>query len=326
MGQTVDLPPALWLTTSISGTPTDAGGPYAEQQLNYLVQALHGTASGKVSLGDLVVAALSPTAGAQVTVSPGGAFIAGSSSPQIQGVYLARSTSQVTLDVPAASTSIARHDIVVIRVLDKTYDGNPVSGVNYRTRIEYIQGDQVAGTAPATPANCLVLASITVPAGSSTVVQASNIVNATPPVNGADSHRLYRGRWTATVAGTANTGFNKLALPGVSYDPSSMISGGNVTAPIPGYYEFKGMVGINATAVTQIAACAYKNGALVMQGGQSYGSGALTAQVTDEIYLNAGDYLSLYIWTGATMTTLPSGSYTGPGYTPFFEVKYTGGK
>lgn len=177
MGQTVDLAPALWLTTQISGTPTDAGGPYAEQQLNYMLQAIRGNASGLVQLGDLLVSPLSPTAGAQILVSPGGCWIAGSSSPALQGVYLVRSVAQQTLDVPAASTSIPRNDIVVVRVLDAVYDGSPVSGVSYRTRIEYIQGSQTTGAAPAQPANTLLLAKILVPAGSSTVVNLAAITN-----------------------------------------------------------------------------------------------------------------------------------------------------
>lgn len=108
-----------------------------------------------------------------VTIAAGDAWVAGNQVSN-QGYYHVVNDSIVTVSVPQSNTS-SRTDIVVIRVYDSQYSGS------FNTaQLEVVSGTPGGGT-PATPANSIRLATITVGANVTSITNA-NIVDNRPQV------------------------------------------------------------------------------------------------------------------------------------------------
>lgn len=136
--------------------------------------------SGVVSNTDLVVTQ-STTPGMSVTVSAGSAWILGT-NVTYQGAYNFVNDSPVVLNVNESDTSHGRRDIVVARIQDAAVSGS----VNSAT-LEVIAGIPASSpTVPATPANSIRLAVLTVNANASSITN-SNIDRSSVPV--AFTHR-----------------------------------------------------------------------------------------------------------------------------------------
>ena len=103
----------------------------------------------------------------------------------------------------------------------------------------------------------------------------------------------------------------KVNLDAVSYDPSSMFSGGTFTVKVAGYYMITASVGWkNVIADKQYQIRIYKNGVLdsigVIHAALAAGQ---DSTVSDIKHLNVDDYLELYCYqaTGAdTVDLVPS--------------------
>lgn len=297
MATYVDLPSPLFVSTrNPDGTMTDAGGDITEQQLGYMFRALRGDTQGVINPGDLAVYSNTP-ANSQVWVAPGGAWVKGTSSPDVQGPYLCFLQAWELLDVPTASLSVDRWDIVVLRVLDLNFDGGPVPGVQYRGRVEYIQGDQDTGTIPNVPANSLLLAQVKCWHGATTVINAGDVTNlATGPEVVA---RRYNGGYLQQLEPTVWT---KLELPTAEYDPQN---GYDPTTwewvvPATGYYRISGQCGV--ADYGQVNGV-YIGTMLALNGyGFAWGAGAVPANwsgavsASDEKHFTKGDRISVWGW------------------------------
>lgn len=132
-----------------------------------LVMSSLVSSSGRVSLSDLVVTQ-SLTPGMRVTVSAGRAWILGT-SVVYQGAYNFVNDAPIEINIAASSTLYARRDVVIARIQDSS-----VSGAVDSATIEVVTGTPASSpVTPATPANSLVLAVITVPANATSITTAN---------------------------------------------------------------------------------------------------------------------------------------------------------
>lgn len=129
--------------------------------------AMAGASGGIVAASDLEVTETSGAPSMGVDVAGGQAWIAGSEATY-QGVYFAENRGVETLTIGASDPTNGRYDLIVAKVEDSEYSGS----VNAWSLVV------VAGTAdpspsdPATPANSITLARVTVGAGVSTITDA----------------------------------------------------------------------------------------------------------------------------------------------------------
>lgn len=120
---------------------------------------------GVVGANDLKVTEHAGTPNMSVDVAAGAAFVAGTSATW-QGTYHVESRASVTKTIAAADATNARKDIVVARVREDFYDSSGVDAWD----ISVVTGTPAGSpTAPATPANCLLLAVIDVPANDTAI-------------------------------------------------------------------------------------------------------------------------------------------------------------
>lgn len=109
-----------------------------------------------------------------VTVDIGTVYVAGSEA-QGQGLYVCTNSTTTDVAVTASHASLARIDIVIMRVYDTQY-----SGALNQSALEVIAGTPAASpVAPSTPNNSVVLANVAVGAGVTTIVNA-NITDRRP--------------------------------------------------------------------------------------------------------------------------------------------------
>jgi hypothetical protein len=149
-----------------------------------------------------------------VDVAAGTAAVAGTSVAH-QGSYLVYSAATVTVQPPTPPAANPRIDIVVLGV----EDGQVTGTHQYRWFIQVIAGAE-AGTpvVPATPANCLLLATIARQVGVSNILTGAPIVNVAsranrggmasyPPGGAAPDLNLINanGLYWSNVAGAATT-------------------------------------------------------------------------------------------------------------------------
>jgi len=157
--------------------------------------------SGIINSTDLAVTQNSP-AGMSVLVASGWAAIVGTTQSNM-GTYMAYNDATTTLTVSTANPSNPRIDIVVVTVNDAYYTGS-LNNVTFQV----IAGTPAASpVAPSTPANSLLLATIAVGAGVTSIVNANitdNRVKSTSPIAGVATNYAVTGLLeTAYVAGSA---------------------------------------------------------------------------------------------------------------------------
>jgi len=156
--------------------------------------------SGIINSTDLAVTQNSP-AGMSVLVASGWAAIVGTTQSNM-GTYMAYNDATTTLTVSTANPSNPRIDIVVVTVNDAYYTGS-LNNVTFQV----IAGTPAASpVAPSTPANSLLLATIAVGAGVTSIVTANitdNRVKATSPIGVSTNYAVTGLLETAYIAGSA---------------------------------------------------------------------------------------------------------------------------
>jgi len=156
--------------------------------------------SGIINSTDLAVTQNSP-AGMSVLVASGWAAILGTTQSNM-GTYMAYNDATTTLTVSTANASNPRIDIVVVTVNDAYYTGS-LNNVTFQV----IAGTPAsAPVAPSTPANSLLLATIAVGAGVTSIVTANitdNRVRATSPIGVSTNYAVTGLLETAYIAGSA---------------------------------------------------------------------------------------------------------------------------
>lgn len=157
---TVRLP--AWLQTGTYTAETDRFVP-----TGLLTPSSATAARGGVRRwagNEFQVVPTTPTATMQVTVKAGMAWIQGAYS-SVQGVYVTVNDGDVNLALGAAHASLARIDLVVLEILDSTY-----SGASNTAQLRIVQGTPLSTpTAPAVTGSYIVLASIRVGAGTTSI-------------------------------------------------------------------------------------------------------------------------------------------------------------
>jgi hypothetical protein len=149
----------------------------AEQMRNWLILGIAGT-QGSTSL--LPIGGVNPMLGSElavtqtgspsmaVTVKSGLAIVPGTEGSK-QGGYGVGNDADLVLSISAAHATLARIDIVVFRVRDTAYSGGVDSAV-----LEVVTGTPSGSpTAPATPANSLLLATVAVGAAVTSITNAN---------------------------------------------------------------------------------------------------------------------------------------------------------
>jgi hypothetical protein len=138
------------------------------EDVRRMLTAIAGTTGGVVDSGALAVSETSGAPSMGVDVAGGRAWIAGSEATY-QGVYFVENRGVEALTIGASDPTNGRYDLIVAKVEDSAYSGS----VNAWSLVV------VAGTAdpspvdPATPANSITLARVTVGAGVSTITDAN---------------------------------------------------------------------------------------------------------------------------------------------------------
>lgn len=123
---------------------------------------------GIVDPDDLAVTGKSGTPNMSVDVAGGRAFVAGTEGTY-QGTYLLENRGTTNLVISAADGSNARYDLVVAKVEDSAY-----SGATDAWSLAVVTGTPSGSPAePATPANAIVLARVTVGAGVTSITNAN---------------------------------------------------------------------------------------------------------------------------------------------------------
>jgi hypothetical protein len=168
--------PPLWLQAGSHTAENDRLG----------MQGIVGTQGTGDTLNQLKVSQ-SGTPGMSVQVAAGWAWVLGTTS-STQGMYSTYNDAAVTLTVTAANPTNARIDKVCLTIRDSAY-----AGASNDSILQVVAGTPSASpTAPATPASSLVLATISVAAGATSIVDA-NITDA-------------RTKAAMSLAGTGATG------------------------------------------------------------------------------------------------------------------------
>ena len=159
--------------------------------------------SGIINASDLAVTQNSPV-GMSVLVASGWSAILGTTQSNM-GVYMAYNDATTTLTVSTANPSNPRIDIVVVTVNDAYYTGS-LNNVTFQV----IAGTAAASpVAPSTPANSLLLATIAVGAGVTSIVTANitdNRVKATSPIGISTNAAVTALEEVGSVVASAATG------------------------------------------------------------------------------------------------------------------------
>lgn len=146
----------------------------------------------------------------------------------------------------------------------------------------------------------------TSPGSAQNYLSITPLVSATTSQSGSSSPASATNQATVVArahvgtAGSTGTGAQKVPIDTVDYDPTASVSTTNhrFTAPAAGYYQVNGEVYVTGSA--NVYLYLYKNGASVTYGAP----GNLTSQqdtISDLIYLNAGDYIELWVNTGSSV-------------------------
>lgn len=247
-----------------------------------------------------------------VNVASGLVVVDGTQDTTHQGSYVCLNDAVVNLTIAAADPTNPRIDIVVAQVQDSQY-----SGATDAWKLAVVTGTPAPSpSAPALPANAVLLANVAVAANATSIVSANItdkrlFVGSTP----------FRARaFQSTIQSIPNATFTKLTIDTVSYDPNSnldVVTNHRYTAPVTGYYRVTGSV-LMASAATGLIAKIYVNGSPVTASIQGTLLGGLAA---DEIHLNAGDFVEVFVSqsSGAAVNTVPAAPQTC-----YLAVTYTG--
>jgi hypothetical protein len=132
-------------------------------------------------------------------------------SQAADGSWPAQNDTAVTLTIGAADPTNPRIDIVCVQVKDSNLDGTAISPSNDVVQFAVVAGTPAPSpTAPATPANSLLLAAVTVPAAAATIVNA-NITATTSLLAPLPVRRRFVGQAAPALSGQ---------LGGLHWDPS----------------------------------------------------------------------------------------------------------
>ena len=120
---------------------------------------LHGARAGVVGTSSLAVTEKSGTPNMSVDVAEGFVLVAGTESAY-QGLYACEAQGTTNVVISAAHATLPRRDLIVARVRDQEY-----SGVTNSFAIEVVTGTAASPARfPTVPANCLVLATVSIAA------------------------------------------------------------------------------------------------------------------------------------------------------------------
>lgn len=156
------------------------GAEHSAEVARLLAHAGTGGAEGIVTPGDLKVQPLA-VPGTKVRVAPGAVLIANRYPGGGQQTYVGRNAAQHEVDIRATGSGGGRTDLVVARVVDPQYEGQPPADPNLfdYMRTTVIEGVP-AGTVSARDLNlnypAVALARVSLPASTGTV-QASHITD-----------------------------------------------------------------------------------------------------------------------------------------------------
>ena len=167
---------------AVDSTPWFVGGgaEHSPEVARFLAYMATGAAEGVAAVADLKVTAL-PVPGGAVRVMPGGALIRNRYAGGGQQSYALRNPTATDVTIGSTGSAGGRTDLVVARVLDPQYEGQPPAdplAFDY-ARLRVIQGVP-AGTRTAQELNlgypAVALARVTLPASTATV-QAAHITD-----------------------------------------------------------------------------------------------------------------------------------------------------
>jgi microcystin-dependent protein len=158
------------------------------------------SAAGVVGASDLVVAQRAAGTNMSVDVAAGRAVVLGTDQAD-QGKYLCWSDAVTNVVIAAApGTGLSRIDLIVAKVRDADQNG----GVNNDWVIQAVTGSAASTpTTPATPASSLVLATISVAASVTAIVNANIVSTQTP----ATSREWTVGDYKESASTTAQAGW-----------------------------------------------------------------------------------------------------------------------
>lgn len=151
------------------------GAQHSPEVARLLAYAGTSGAEGIVGVTDMRVHAQS-VPGASVRVLPGAALLLNRYAGGGQQSYVARNATQTSVDITATGSGGGRTDLIVARVLDPQYEGQPpVDPTDFDyARVEVVQGVPT-GTVTAAQLNlgypAIALAKVTLPASTATVSQ-----------------------------------------------------------------------------------------------------------------------------------------------------------
>ena len=243
---------------------------------------------GVAAAGELAVSQTA-TPSMAVSIGAGRAWIPGSSVSNVSGLtfstqaaYFALNDASVTVTVAASDPTNPRIDVVYIAVNDSYYSGAANTAV-----LGVVTGVPAASpAAPAAPSNSVVLATVAVAAGSTTIVN-GNIAQSQP--------LLQVGNFTPWIPLTLATGFSQVA-GGV---PTPRYRRVNGAIQFDGYSFFSGTVTVGATGPMTANSVPIGAATTGLPGsGFNAVSAPITLLSTGWVVLGAG-YLRVAIGSGA---------------------------
>lgn len=141
-------------------------GSHPAEDVRRMMYSIVGQRGGIVGAGDLAVTQ-NGTPNMSVNIATGDVFIPGTEATY-QGVYHSENRGSLNLTVTAAHATNGRRDLVVARVKDSAY-----SGASDTLSVEVLAGTPAGSPVdPTVPANCWVLARLTVDAAVTSIVTA----------------------------------------------------------------------------------------------------------------------------------------------------------
>ncbi len=283
------LEPPIWLEAA-AGDPLIQQSARQYRTVTDAVFSVEGIATGPA----LAVSPRALGANMSVDVSAGMCVIEGDSQFGTQGMYVQRSTAVENRTITAAPTSGSRTDIIVAQLHDKQADNG--TGSNWTITV-------LPGTT-AVPPSTLLLATITVPAGTASIT-AGNIADGR--VLTATGARVY---WTGDRFGggsTPNGGWTLIQSWGASSSSGITYSLGYFTVPAPGHYVVSGQVSYQSQAAPagQVVVRLHMGGTLVDDNGARPDSAYSTRlKFAGAQRLNAGDtiWVEAYQSSGASQS------------------------
>jgi len=132
----------------------------------------------------------------------------------------------------------------------------------------------------------------------SSVVLSADGVNPFETIPTIIKARAYRNAAYSFAA----SNYTAVVFDTISFDPFNIVSTvtGNITPPLPGYYQVSAAVAGQPSVTAYFAASLYKNGGEATRGNQLYLSASIyfVSNVSDLIYFNGTtDYLQLYVYS-----------------------------